>query len=264
MRVWGRRRLIVGVSSAVLVAGCGAEDGAQPSPSRLVHQRSVLAARDAVVRIVVIDCRGQDDEATGFLVGPGLVATAAHIAVKGSAPVVQRHGAGPLLPATLTYVDRVNDLALLRVPALRQAALTLAAGPPRRGPGAILGFAGKRSPLASVPFRITPVVIDRSLRTRVNQDGVIAVRNITALRTGHGESLAAGNALEGLSGGPLLDTQGHVVGVTIGLLQEERGRWLPFASSLDALRRAITARQASIRRTCRGARGPDGVLMRRA
>ncbi|MCW5892853.1 MAG: trypsin-like peptidase domain-containing protein [bacterium] len=123
---------------------------------------------------------------SGFFVGPGLVATSAHV-------VGERRTATLVLDGDVEAVgqvvrlDRGRDVAILRSPLARPPLPLRASGVRHGEPVAALGFAGGRR------------VVMRSTGT---------VHGVLDTMIVHDARLAAGS-----SGGPLLDAAGRVLGM---------------------------------------------------
>ena len=167
-------------------------------PSRAVLRRpGVRAAAPSVVRVLGTAC-GLGIEGSGWVAGPGLVVTNAHVVAGEHDTVVQVGGSGTSYGAAIARLDVRNDLAVLRVGGLDAAALRLAADPASGTGGAILGF-----PLNG-PFDVEPGRIGAT-RAVLSDDaygrGPVR-REITPLR---------GRVRSGNSGGPLVDAQGRVL-----------------------------------------------------
>lgn len=154
-----------------------------PPNRRALASASVRVARASVVRIVASAC-GLGVEGTGWVVRPHLVVTAAHVVAGGHGLQAGGHAAQALV------VDRRNDIAILRVPALRAPPLPLA--DPRAGSTvAILGFPENGS------FDARPGVIGSTSDVLVDGN----LREITAV---------SGLVRHGNSGGPAVDAGGRV------------------------------------------------------
>ena len=142
---------------------------------------------------------GQNQTGTGFVVSPGRVLTNAHVVAGVAMPVVQTQEQGAL-PARVVYFDPVQDLAILAVDQLNAAPLPTSGTVPANTSTAFAGY-----PLGG-PLQLRPATVLSA--------GPMMVPDIT----GGNKSLLqvyqlAGNVQSGNSGGPLLDTAGHVVGV---------------------------------------------------
>jgi S1-C subfamily serine protease len=123
----------------------------QPPDPRVLRLPGVRKAYPSVVRVTGVGC-GLGVEGSGWVAGPGLVVTAAHVVAGVRHPTVQPRGKGPELPATTVAFDRAHDVAVLRVPGLRAPPLQLSA--PHAGRAvAILGFP-ENGPFDAEPGRI--------------------------------------------------------------------------------------------------------------
>jgi S1-C subfamily serine protease len=168
---------------------------AAPDPS-IVADPDVARAGDSVVRVLGTAC-GLGVEGSGWVAGPGLVVTNAHVvAGEEDTTVTTREGAS--LDATPVYYDPENDLAMLQVEA-EIPALPIAPDPAPGTAGAVLGYP-ENGPYAEAPARLGET------RETISDDsygrGPIG-RRIASLR---------GSIRSGNSGGPLVDSRGRVLG----------------------------------------------------
>jgi S1-C subfamily serine protease len=169
-----------------------------PPPSTgVLGTGGVRGARASVVRVVGTAC-GLGIEGSGWVARPELVVTNAHVVAGESDTVVQPGGNPPGLRAHVVAFDPHNDIAILRVPGLHERALPLA-GDPRAGTAAaIMGYP------EDGPFDIEPGRIGQTSEVSTEDaygNGPV-LRKITSLR---------GRVRPGNSGGPMIDTGGHVV-----------------------------------------------------
>lgn len=151
----------------------------------------------SIVRITGTAC-GLGIEGSGWVAGPGLVVTNAHVVAGEEDTGVQVRGDGPRLPARAVAFDPRNDIAVLRVGGLEAEPLALADDPPVGRVGAILGFP-KNGPYDVRSARLGPT------RKVISQDAYgqgNVTRSITAFR---------GNVRSGNSGGPVVDTRSRVI-----------------------------------------------------
>jgi S1-C subfamily serine protease len=150
-----------------------------------------------VVRVVGTAC-GLAIEGSGWVAGPDLVVTNAHVVAGEQDTSVEPVGASPGLAARAVVFDPANDVAVLHVSGLEAAALRLAPAAPEGAAGAILGYPENGSFVAE-PGRIgrTQDVVTQDAYGR----GPVT-RLLTPLR---------GLVRPGNSGGPLVDASGHVL-----------------------------------------------------
>ena len=173
-----------------------------PDPS-IVRVAAVRAARPSVVRITGYAC-GLGVEGSGWIVGPGLVVTNAHVVAGVDRPAVDRRGRESFQARVVSF-DAHNDVAILRVPRLQGRSLLLA-DPERGEPAALLGFP------ENGPFRATPVRMGRSakLGSRDAYGRFELGRTVVALR---------GGVEPGNSGGPVVNRAGRVIATIFGARQ---------------------------------------------
>ena len=179
------------------IAITGPDPGVGAPSSRIARDPDVDQAGDSVVHVLGTAC-GLGISGSGWVGGPGLVVTNAHVvAGQEDTTVTTRDGEGPL-GATAVHYDRNNDLAVLRVDGLSSPPLRLV-GDSRSGTaGAVLGYPENE------PFSIAPARLGTT-GTVISEDsyGVGPVRReLTALR---------GDVRSGNSGGPVVDAAGRVL-----------------------------------------------------
>ncbi len=172
---------------------------AAPDPG-IVRVAAVRAARPSVVRITGYAC-GLGIEGSGWIVGPGLVVTNAHVVAGIDRPTVDRRGRRSYEGRVVSF-DAHNDVAILRVPGLAGAPLPLA-DPERGEPAALLGFPDNG------PYRATAVRMGRAatVGSRDAYGRFELGRTVVALRG----AIEAGN-----SGGPVVDRAGRVIATIFG------------------------------------------------
>jgi S1-C subfamily serine protease len=167
-------------------------------PGSAQLNQAVAHAGGSTVKIIGDGC-GQIQEGSGFVVGPGVVVTNAHVVAGIAHPMVQ--AGTSLLPTAVMFFDPSYDLAVLRVGGLGEPALTLDPSVSSRGvEAAVLGYPG------GGPFTAAPA-------------GVMAVFEAEG-RDIYGQGLTVRNVYEiqavvrpGNSGGPLVEPDGEVIGV---------------------------------------------------
>jgi S1-C subfamily serine protease len=182
-----------------------------PSPkvaapdSKVARDPDVRAASNSVVRVLGTAC-GLGVEGSGWVAGPGLVVTNAHVVAGETDTTVTPPGRSSI-GATAVHYDPTNDLALLRVSGLNKAPLSFAAQVRRGTPGAVLGYP-ENGPLTITPARVGstgPVI------TQDSYGRGPFTRELTALR---------GEVRSGDSGGPLVDADGKVMGTVFAATTE--------------------------------------------
>jgi S1-C subfamily serine protease len=176
----------------------GPEVKVAPPRAGIAADSDVKAAQASVVKIIGTAC-GLGVEGSGWVAGPGLVVTNAHVVAGESDTRVLVRGEGPPLHAEALAFDSHNDIAVLRVESLRAGALRLASSARRGSSAAILGFPHNG------PFDVRPARVGETRRV-VTQDAYgegPVTRTIVSLR---------GLVRSGNSGGPLVNADGEVVG----------------------------------------------------
>jgi S1-C subfamily serine protease len=168
-----------------------------PAPRGIAAAPRVTAAARSVVKVLGSAC-GLGIEASGWVAGPHLVVTNAHVVAGESDTTVQIDGDPPGLDATVIGFDAHDDVAILRVPALHEPPLRLAAESPSGTPAGILGY-----PLDG-GFDIEPGRVGQTetVSTEDAYGNGPVLRSITALR---------GRVRPGNSGGPMVRADGQVV-----------------------------------------------------
>jgi S1-C subfamily serine protease len=200
-----------------------------PPPSgRVARDPGVRAATRSAVRVLGTAC-GLGIEGSGWVAGPGLVVTNAHVVAGETDTTVQAEGVGPRYSATAVWFDPHNDVAILRsggVSGLAPLRMNVNAQP--GAAGAVIGFP-ENGPLDVEPARLGPTI------TALTQDaygrGPLR-RKITTLR---------GLVRSGNSGGPVVDGAGRVLTTVFASSQsggDQAGYGVPDSVVSDALGRA--------------------------
>lgn len=184
-------------------------------PSDQAAQAMAASAATSVVKVLGQAC-GYLQEGSGFVVGPGLVATNAHV-VAGEPSSQVQVGTGTYA-ATPVFYDPDYDLALLRTSAPLGPALDLDPADVERGTlGALLGYPKDGS------LSVEPAGVASSLtaegRDIYNQGEV--VRKVYQIDA---------NVEPGNSGGPVVDAGGQVIGVAFSRSTVWRGVGYALAS----------------------------------
>ncbi len=167
-----------------------------PPDSAVAADPDVRRAGNSVFKVLGTAC-GLGIEGSGWMAAPGLIVTNAHV-VAGEDDTSVVTQAGATLDATPVQYDPANDLAVLEV-GLDVPALRLVADPQAGTGAAVLGFP-ENGPLTISPARLgeTSEVISQD----AYGNGPLR-RRISSLR---------GEIRSGNSGGPAVDTRGHVLG----------------------------------------------------
>ena len=169
---------------------------AAPEP-QIAHTPGVSSASRSVVRVLGTAC-GLAIEGSGWVAEPDIVVTNAHVVAGEQDTTVEVDGQPPSLSAQPVAFDPTDDLAVLRVPELDLAPLSLVSAPASGTSGAILGYP------ENGPFNVQPARVGRT-QTVITQNaygqGPVS-RLLTPLR---------GLVRPGNSGGPLVEVQGHVL-----------------------------------------------------
>lgn len=209
----------------------GPDPGVRAPTGRVARDPQVRSAGASVVRVLGTAC-GLGVEGSGWVARGGIVVTNAHVVAGENDTTVQLRGSGPHLDAQPVWFDPRNDVALLRVPALRSVQpLELNVNARPGTSAAILGF-----PLNG-PFDVQPGRLGRTetVRTEDAYGRGPVERRITTLR---------GKVRSGNSGGPMVDGTGRVVttifAATVGR-REKTGFGVPASVVRDALGRASGA-----------------------
>jgi S1-C subfamily serine protease len=174
----------------------GPEPDVAAPQGNIVNDDDVRAASARTVRITGIAC-GYGVEGSGWVAGPDLVVTNAHVVAGETVTRVQIGGAGRYLPAEAVVFDERNDIAVLRVENLGLSPLSVAAPLPGE-PAAVIGFP-ENGPIDIEPARTGTT--QRVVSTDAYDHGPVE-RLVTSFRV----YVRPGN-----SGGPAVDADGRVV-----------------------------------------------------
>lgn len=179
-----------------------------PPDAALANNPLVAATEPSVVKVHAIAPSCQKVlEGSGFVISPDRVMTNAHV-VAGSTSVTVT-ASGNSYDATVVSYDPAADIAILAVPNLPPGPLAFADAPAKTGTDVlVMGYPGGGGFVAT-PARIREVI---------ELNGPDIYRNATVTRQVY---TIRANVEQGNSGGPLIDLNGHVLGVVFGAAVDE-------------------------------------------
>jgi tetratricopeptide (TPR) repeat protein len=192
-------KLFLGVIVAVLVVIPSRQLRGQVASSLSDGERIYARAAGSVFLLEIHDSGGEQvGTASGFLVAEDQILTNAHVADAGAISV--RLGSLSVT-CEVQRTDRVNDLALCKIPA-KSTAEILRFAPKDPSPGATIFALG--SP--------------RGFENTITQGLFTAFRDIDGQRVGQ----ISAPISPGSSGGPILNTEGELVGVAVARLKNDQ------------------------------------------
>lgn len=204
----------------------------EPPDEQTLASAGVQAAAGSVVKIsgTALQCR-RGIEGSGFVFSDGRVMTNAHVVAGVDEPYVVV--GSRRIPATTVIFDPALDIAVLAVPGLDLPALSFDLGGAPGDDAAVLGFP-ENGPFDARAARIRNV-IDMRGPDIYNRNEV--VRETFAVRS----LVRSGN-----SGGPLVSTEGNVLGVVFAasLSDESTGYAVTAAQVADQARTGVAASSA--------------------
>jgi S1-C subfamily serine protease len=168
-----------------------------PGPKRLLTDPDVQRAAAEVVRIRSTNHCHQGVEGSGFVYAPDRVMTNAHVVAGVTTPVVDVHGTS--VPGHVVYYNPDIDVAVISVPTGTVRPLRFANASSGEGV-AILGYPQN----GPYDVQVGRVRADQRLRSPNTYGQGTVIRDVLSLR---------GLVRPGNSGGPVVDSAGHVVGV---------------------------------------------------
>ena len=177
----------------------------EPLPAS-VDTAGVRAAAADVARVVAYGCGGPNGavEGSAWPVGHDLMLTNAHVVAGSYSQVVYPPGRGALT-AHLVLLDPNVDVAILYVPALQMSALPIVSGYPAAGTqGAVIGYPG-----GGAEVTVAAAVRGTEDATMWNIYYTDYVTRQTVI--------VSANVIPGNSGGPLVNLDGQVIGVTFAM-----------------------------------------------
>jgi S1-C subfamily serine protease len=163
-----------------------------------VDTPQVRAAEASVYRVEGRGCGGVVS-GSAYPVAPGYLITNAHVVSGTSGTTLTQAASGRPFSATVVFFDSKKDVAILYAPSIASPALADADGA-RGTQGAVIGYPGGGDE------SVSPAVIDKSTSAegRDIYSNSLVTRQIWIIES----EVRPGN-----SGGPLVDLQGHVLGL---------------------------------------------------
>jgi S1-C subfamily serine protease len=199
--------------------GPAPELGPPPVESGLSSETADRVAR-STVKVVAPAC-SRLQEGSGAVVGPGLIATNAHVVAGSDEVTVQQYPDGKTFDAEVVAFDPDRDLAVLKVDGLDRSQLPLGDGTfGESGVGAVFGHP-LGGPLSLSPFRIAEHITARGYD--VYDSG----------RTEREVFVLSADLEPGDSGGPLVDTGGTMQGVAFAIAPDRQN--VAYALTLSEL-----------------------------
>lgn len=208
---------------AVTIAGPPGQatsSGGAADPAALARVADAVAGSVIKISGVAQGCQ-QGQEGSGVVVGHERVMTNAHVVSGVPQPLVQITGRGRHYASTVVYYDSDLDVAILAVPGLPAPTLPASLAPATAGDDVTaLGFPLSGS-YSSAPGHVQSSAV-------VTGTDIYSQKNVQRPVISATTSLLAGN-----SGGPLVNTNGYMVGLVFAKAAEQD---LPgYAISIDAL-----------------------------
>jgi S1-C subfamily serine protease len=206
----------------------GPEAQVPPPTSRIARDPQVKRASSSVVKVLGTAC-GLGVEGSGWVAGNGVVVTNAHVVAGQDDTTVQLEGQGAHHDAQLIWFDELNDVAILRVSGIEGApSLQIDVNEKPGKSAAVLGFP------QNGPYHVEPARLGQTRQVRSDDayGNGPKLRTVTSLR---------GRVRSGNSGGPLVDSDGQVVGTIFASTLSSGGRSglaVPDSVVQDALRKA--------------------------
>jgi S1-C subfamily serine protease len=185
----------------------GPDANVRAPEAAIADDPDVQRAGDSVVKILGTAC-GLGIEGSGWVAGPGLVVTNAHV-VAGEDDTTVTLRSGGTLDASAVHYDPRNDLAILRVSGLDVSPLRFAPQVRKGTAAAVLGYPENGS------FTVSPARVGRTGQV-VSQDSYgrgPVQRKMTPFR---------GRVRSGNSGGPAVDDGGQVLTTVFAAEQGQR------------------------------------------
>jgi S1-C subfamily serine protease len=203
--------------------------------ARVLRDPDIRAAAASVFKVRSNNRCGSGVEGTGFLYAPDKLMTNAHVVAGVTEPMVQVGKRA--VEGTVVYYNPDVDVAVIDVPGLEGPTIRFDLGGKERQQGAVLGFP-QDGPFNAQRVRIRS---DQRLRSPDIYGNGTVTRHVFSLR---------GLIRPGNSGGPVVSTEGRVLGVVFAASVSDRDTG--YALTADQVRQAAAVGLAAKERVSSG------------
>jgi S1-C subfamily serine protease len=228
--------LPVGLAEAILAPAV------DPPDQTSIDAPTVIAALDSVVKVegTAPECSTRLT-GSGFVVGPDLIITNAHVVAGVTSPTVRVKGKGKAFEGTIVYFDPARDVAIIRTKDFPSVALRIGQQL-KRGDSAVVAGFPEGGPLTLIPARVRSV--SESSGTDIYGKDQVS-REIYAI---------AADIKQGDSGAPMFALDGSVVGLVFAssATDLQTGYALTAKEFMVGVENASTATQAVDTGECSG------------
>ncbi len=206
-----------------------------PAERRVLRDPDIRDAGKSVFKVRSNNRCGSGVEGTGFLYAPNKLMTNAHVVAGVTEPMVRIGGKS--VPGTVVYYNPDVDVAVLDVPSLDGPTLQFDLEGEEGEQGAVLGYP-QDGPYDAQPVRVRG---DQRLRSPDIYGNGTVTRHVYSLR---------GLIRPGNSGGPVVSTEGRVLGVVFAASVSDPDTG--YALTADQVRRAAAVGLESSRTVSSG------------
>ena len=214
----------------------------EPPDPTLVESPAVIASLDSVVKVegTAPECSTRLT-GSGFVVGPDLIITNAHVVAGIDNPTVRVKGKGKAFEGTVVYFDPARDVAVIRTKDFPSVALRISEPLSRGDDAVVAGFPGG-GPLTLIPARV---------RSVSNSNGTDIYGKEPVTREIYSVSA---DIKQGDSGAPMFATDGTVAGLVFAssATDAQTGYALTAKEFMVGVEIASTATQAVDTGECSG------------
>lgn len=208
---------------------------------------AIASALDSVVKVEgTADACNTRLTGSGFVVGPDLIITNAHVVAGITNPTVRVKGKGKAFEGSVIFFDPANDVALIHTSNFPSVALRISEPLSRGDSGVVAGFPGG-GPLALIPARVRSV--SQTSGTDIYGKNTV-IREIYALTA---------DIKQGDSGAPMLALDGSVAGLIFAssAIDDQTGYALTAKQFMVAVNSANSDMPAVSTGECSGVRTGD-------